>query len=62
MITALTTGVVPEPGQVAEFAFSKYQAAPLRGAGPGVRGGLRPWGGPGRRTPGHTLAACADLN
>jgi hypothetical protein len=21
----LTTGVVPQPGQVAEFAFSKYQ-------------------------------------
>jgi hypothetical protein len=46
MITALTTGVVPEPGQIAEFAFSKYQAAPLSGTGPGVSAGLSLWGGP----------------
>ena len=44
MITALTTGVVPsppEPGQVAEFAFSKYQAAPLRDAVARPPGGTR---------------------
>ena len=36
MIKALTTNVVPEPGQVAEFAFSKHQDGALRGAGAGT--------------------------
>jgi hypothetical protein len=30
VITALTTGVVPKFGQVAEIAFSKYQGGALR--------------------------------
>jgi hypothetical protein len=56
MITALTTGVVPEPGQVAEFAFSKYQVAEFafskyqdcarRAQWAVTSAGLRPWEAP----------------
>ena len=39
------------------LAIGIYQERRLRRRWPGVSAGLRPWGGPGRRTPGHTTQA-----
>ena len=43
MITALTTGVVSEPGQVADSPLVNNQAPPLRGAAPGASAWAQPY-------------------